>query len=203
MGLTLGKTWMRINMESTTSNSSDRTVPSIEVSFSFRDRFVRVLWRYVWLLLASWTPRQFNAWRILLLRLFGANVAKRANVYSSAIVWWPGNLYMEDGATLGPRVICYNMARICLGRGSLVSQGAQLCTGSHRIDDPEFSLISRPITIGPNAWIAANAFVGPGVEVAEGAVLGACAVAFSDLKPWTVWVGNPARCLRKRSQPDV
>jgi putative colanic acid biosynthesis acetyltransferase WcaF len=91
------------------------------------------------------------------------------------------------------------MARVHLGRDALVSQGAQLCTGTHQIDDPGFPLRTKPIIIGPKAWIAANAFVGPGVDIGEGAVLGACAVAFSNLRPWTVWAGNPARFLRERS----
>ncbi len=170
-------------------------------SFGVRKRLVRVSWRCAWFFLAAWTPRQCNAWRIILLRLFGASVSDQASVWSSVRVWDPVNLWMEDGSTLGPDVICYNMAPISLGAGALVSQRAQLCTGSHDIDDPKFTLITKPINIGRNAWIAANAFVGPGVQVGEGAVLGACAVAFSNLAPWTVYPGNPARPVRERRSP--
>jgi putative colanic acid biosynthesis acetyltransferase WcaF len=60
-------------------------------------------------------------------------------------------------------------------------------------------LIARPIKIEANAWIAAEAFVGPGVTVGEGAVLGARAVTFRDLASWTVYVGNPAREIRRRA----
>jgi putative colanic acid biosynthesis acetyltransferase WcaF len=82
---------------------------------------------------------------------------------------------------------------------STVSQGAHLCSGTHDIDDPHFQLITRPITIGKTAWIAADAFVGPGVTVGEGAVLGARAVAMRDLEAWMVYSGNPAQPIRRRN----
>jgi len=66
------------------------------------------------------------------------------------------------------------------------------------VDDPYFQLEAHPITIGANAWVAAEAFVGPGVSLEEGSVLGARGVAFSNIPAWTIFAGNPARFLRKR-----
>ena len=63
---------------------------------------------------------------------------------------------------------------------------------------PTFQLTASPITIGAGAWIAAEAFVGPGVEVGEGAVLGARGVAFRSLEAWTVYGGNPAKAIKPR-----
>jgi putative colanic acid biosynthesis acetyltransferase WcaF len=54
--------------------------------------------------------------------------------------------------------------------------------------------------LGARSWVAAGAFVGPGVTLGEGAVLGARGVAFGDLEPWTVYIGNPAREIRKRQK---
>jgi putative colanic acid biosynthesis acetyltransferase WcaF len=105
---------------------------------------------------------------------------------------------MEAGAVLGPRAICYNMAAIVIEEGAIVSQGAHLCGGTHAVDDPSFQLVARPIIIGSGAWIAAEAFVGPGVVAGERSVLGARGVAFSDLIPGVIHVGNPARPLRTR-----
>ena len=51
-----------------------------------------------------------------------------------------------------------------------------------------------------HAWVAACAIVGAGVTLGEGAVLGGGAVTFKDLAPWTVYVGNPAREIRKRKK---
>jgi putative colanic acid biosynthesis acetyltransferase WcaF len=170
-------------------------------SFGFGHRAYRAVWTLAWGLFASWTPPFFNPWRRVLLRLFGAEIAGSARIHASARIWYPANLEMGDQSCLGPRVECYTMAKITLGPYALASQGAHLCAGTHDIDDPHFQLRAAPIAIGARAWIAAEAFIGPGVTVGDGAVLGARGVAFSDLEPWTVYIGNPAREIRKRRRP--
>ncbi|MET3516156.1 acetyltransferase-like isoleucine patch superfamily enzyme [Pseudacidovorax sp. 1753] len=87
---------------------------------------------------------------------------------------------------------------IFIGDFAVVSQGAHLCAGSHDIEDENFQLITRPINIGPRAWVAAEAFVGPGVTVGASAVLGARGVAFKDLDGYGVYVGNPAKKIKSR-----
>jgi len=150
------------------------------------------------MLLAAWTPPPFHAWRRCVLQLFGARLHSTARVYGSARVWYPRNLTMHAHAVIGPRVNCYCMDRITLGERVVVSQGAQLCGGTHDISDPHFQLMTRPIVIGAGAWVAAEAFVGPGVTVGEHAVLGARAVLFKDAEPWTVYAGNPAVGVKRR-----
>ena len=167
-------------------------------SFTFRRRMYRFAWVLCWALLASWTPPQARRWRRFLLRLFGAKIAPNANIYSSARIWSPANLIVDDYACIGPRVTIYSMAPITFERYALASQGAHICAGTHDIESQGFQLNAYPIVIKYRAWVAAEAFVGPGVTLGEGAVLGARACAFSDLEPWTVYVGNPARPLRPR-----
>jgi putative colanic acid biosynthesis acetyltransferase WcaF len=58
-------------------------------------------------------------------------------------------------------------------------------------------VISSPIRIGRRAWVAADAFVGPGVTIGEGAVVGARSSVFRNIDPWTVVGGNPARIIKK------
>lgn len=169
-------------------------------SFPLQHRLLRLAWNIAWTLLAAWTPPPLRAWRIMLLRGFGAQVDPTANVYASARIWYPPNLVMAPYSALGPRSNCYCMATITLGERAIVSQGAHLCGGSHNVDDPHFQLVAAPISIGARAWIAAEAFVGPGVNVGEGAVLGARGVTTKNLEPWTIYAGNPARAIRPRDR---
>lgn len=169
-------------------------------SFSLANRMYRATWSLFWLILARWTPPMFNGWRCWLLRLFGARIARGAQVRSSAVIWAPANLIIEAGGSIGPGAIIYNMALIIIGSRAIISQRAHLCAGSHDIEDPHFQLVVRPITIGAEAWIAAEAFVGPGVVVGDGAVLGARGCAFRDLEASGVYVGNPARLIRQRGR---
>jgi len=106
---------------------------------------------------------------------------------------------MGSYSCLANDVECYSVDEVVVGEFATVSQQAMLCTATHNYNDPHFSLITRPITIGPRAWICARAFVGPGVNVGEGAVVGAASAVFRDVANWTIVGGNPARPLKKRS----
>jgi putative colanic acid biosynthesis acetyltransferase WcaF len=167
-------------------------------SFGLGHRLYRTGWILAWTLLCAWTPRTLHFWRRFVIVLFGGKIARSAHIYASARIWYPPNLVMAEHSCLGPRVTCYNIATVTLHKYAIASQGAYLCTGSHDIADAHFQLIARPIAIGENGWIATEAFVGPGVTVGEGAVLGARGVTFKDLPPWTINVGNPAARIGAR-----
>jgi putative colanic acid biosynthesis acetyltransferase WcaF len=117
---------------------------------------------------------------------------------SAQSVWFPPNLVLGDNVVIGWQVNLYNQGRISIGDYAVVSQFSHLVASTHDIDDPYFQLQLRPVHIGKYAWVASAAFVGPGVTVGEGAVLGARGVAFRDLDPWTVYRGNPAAEIKKR-----
>jgi putative colanic acid biosynthesis acetyltransferase WcaF len=157
----------------------------------------RFAWACVQLPFWPKMPRALSPLRILLLKLFGAKIG-RGCLVTSARIWVPWNLTMEDFAVIGDGAEIYNLASIHIGANSVVSQRSYLCTATHDYTKPEFPLYSRPITIGPSAWIAANVFVGPGTKVGEGAVVGACSVVTNDIPPWTVCAGNPCRVIKPR-----
>lgn len=169
-------------------------------TFSFANRVERALFAIVWILLARWNPRAlFLGWRRLLLRLFGARIAEGCVIYPDVRIWLPRNLVMHRQSTLASGVDCYNMAPITIGERVIVSQRAFLCTGSHDHRDPHFQLVAYPITIDRMAWIAAEAFVGPGVTIGEGAVLAARGCAARDLDAWGIYAGNPACKVGERT----
>ena len=59
-------------------------------------------------------------------------------------------------------------------------------------------LITKPIMIMDNIWIASGAMILPGVTIGEGAVVTAGSVVVKDVEPWTVVGGNPAKMIKKR-----
>jgi putative colanic acid biosynthesis acetyltransferase WcaF len=170
-------------------------------SFTLGNRLARLSWHVVWLLLFRPSPAPLHLWRRWLLQAFGATISPGCHIYSDARIWAPWHLHMAAKACLGPRVNCYSMAPIHLGERVVVSQGAHLCTGSHDYTSATFPLHARPITIGADAWICTEAFVGPGVEIGEGAVIGARAVAVRSQPAWMVCAGNPCRPLKPRRHP--
>jgi putative colanic acid biosynthesis acetyltransferase WcaF len=170
-----------------------------EHTFSLKNKIGRVIWNICyWLLFRPSGMGPFRLWRIMLLKIFGAEISWKANVYGSAKIWAPWNLKLAEYATLGRQVDCYNQGRIEIGANTTISQKAYLCASSHNINDPKNSLILMPITIEDQVWIAADAFIGPNVKVGQGAVVGARSAVFKYVEPWTVVGGNPAKFLNKR-----
>lgn len=175
--------------------------PFTEPSFSLGNRLLRLLWGLIWLVFFLPSPRPFHAWRAFLLRLFGANLGQYVHVYPHVKVWAPWQLTLGNRVGIADGVTLYNMAPITIGDDCVISQGAHLCGGSHDIDSENFQLIAKPIKLEKKVWVCADAFIGPGVSVAEGCVLGARAVVVKTItEPWSVWVGNPAVIKKMRKK---
>lgn len=164
-----------------------------------KHQVMRWVWGIVWTVCASWMPRSFGKrWRNLLLRLFGAQIDKTAEIFGSAKIYYPKNLVMGANTCLDVNVNCYNVAPIIIDDNVTVSQGAFLCTASHDITDVKNPLITAPIHLCSQSWVAAEAFVGMGTTIGEGAVVGARAAIFKDVEPWTIVGGNPAKFIKAR-----
>ena len=57
--------------------------------------------------------------------------------------------------------------------------------------------------IGCDVWIGQNAVILPGVHIGDGAIIGANSVVGSDVAPYSIVAGNPARALRKRFDEEL
>lgn len=169
---------------------------------SFSNKVGRVLWSIGWLILFRPSPRLLYRWRVLLLRCFGADADWSCRIDPSVRIWAPWNLSIGRDTSIGHDADIYNVARITLGDNATVSQYGYVCSASHDVSDPSMALTSAPIVIGSSAWVCAKAFVGPGVTVGEGAVVGACSVVVKDVASWTIVAGNPAREIRRRELVD-
>lgn len=157
--------------------------------------------RVLWMLtrpLFRFSPRPLFGWRRFLLRLFGAEVGKGVHLYNTAIVYMPWNLRIGALSAVGEGVLIYNLGPVTIGERVTVSQRAHLCAGTHDYTDPCMPLLKPPITVEDQAWVCADAFVGPDVRIGEGAVVGGRAVVMSDVEPWAVVAGNPARFIKHR-----
>mgnify|MGYP002619862353 CR=1 FL=1 len=167
-----------------------------------KNKVQRVIWNIVYMLLfRPFGTRFFWWWRLLLLRIFGADIKRTAYVYSSCKIWAPWNIKMGKGACLGPNTICYNQALVELKEDACLSQYACICTAGHETDKKNTAnsgLIIASVTMEKDTWVGMKAFIGMGVTIGEGAVVGATASVYKDVEPWTVVGGNPAKVIKKR-----
>ena len=119
-------------------------------------------------------------------------------INSNVKIWAPWNLEMGENACLGPNVDCYNQGKITIKANATISQKVYLCASTHDFTDERHALVVKPIVVGERAWIAADAFIGPGVVVGDGAVVGARGAVFKNVDSWTVVGGNPAKFIKSR-----
>jgi len=166
--------------------------------------FRRLLWALIEATVFRWSPRPWHGFRARLLRLFGADISAPGEVviFPSARITFPWKLTLESRAMIGPGVILYNLGPITIQRGANISQYCHLCSGTHDFTRWSMPLVTKPILIGPNAWLAADVFVGPGVKIGELCVVGARSVVIRDLPDRKICVGNPCRPMRDRPLPS-
>lgn len=166
-------------------------------NYSVKTLVFRVCWGLA-MPLFRFSPRLLYSWRNLLLRLFGAKLGHRVRVYPTANVFFPWNLEIGDDVTIGWNVELYSLGKISIGSGTIISQHAHLCAGSHDITQPNLPLITPPIVIGSGVWICSGAFVGPGKTIGENSIVGARSCVFNDVPQNTIVGGNPARVIKPR-----
>jgi len=102
-----------------------------------------------------------------------------------------GNNVGISGSTLNARISITIGNNVMIGSGCIITD-----TDSHSLDyrfrdDPD-KVKSKPITISDNVFIGARTLIMKGVNIGEGAVIGAGSVIIKDIPPFTVFAGNPA-----------
>lgn len=70
-----------------------------------------------------------------------------------------------------------------------------------KIIDHLYSLNNKVTVIDSDVWIGANVFIKKGVNIAQGAVIGANSVVTKDIPPYAIAVGNPAKVIKYRFDP--
>lgn len=158
-----------------------------------RQRLELLIWDYAWALTCRWTPKPFNRWRLLVLRLFGAEIHGRPFVHQRARITQPRNLVLHHRACLGDRAHAYALGRIVLHEGATIAQEAYLCTGTHDFGSPDLPLQTASIVVGRGAFVGARAFVLPGLTLGAHCLVGAMSVVSRDVPAGAIVAGNPAR----------
>ena len=156
------------------------------------------IWWLVQSTLFQWSPQFAYGFRRWVLRRFGAKVGNGVLIRPSAKITYPWKVSIGDYAWIGDDVVLYSLGEIEIGSNAVVSQSSYLCAADHDYSQIDFPIRSHKITIGPEAWVAAGVFVGPGVCIGRCAVIGARSSVFKDMPPDMVCFGYPCRVIKKR-----
>ena len=111
----------------------------------------------------------------------------------------PNGLNLGYGVAVGWFAELDARGGITVDHDTNISSHVKMITGSHDIDDPEFTADLKPIHVGYHCWIVTGAIVLQGVTIEDGAVVAAGAVVTKNIPPYEVWGGVPAKFIRKRN----
>lgn len=149
-----------------------------------RPRWVETLWILCQAMLVDcWVPGSRH--RRWLLRLFGARLGRGVIIKPRVRIKFPWRLKIGDYAWIGEDVWIDNLAEVSIGEHSVISQGAYICTGSHDWASDSFDLVTKPVTVGDQCWVAAFARLSPGVRMEEGSVLARRMYGYADAQART------------------
>jgi putative colanic acid biosynthesis acetyltransferase WcaF len=163
-----------------------------------RNRLVQALWFLLGLPLLRCAIIPFSAFRVNILRVFGARVGRGVVIKPGVRVKYPWRLCLGEFSWVGEDGWLDNLASITVGRNVCISQGAYLCTGNHDWSDPSFGLIVKPIVLEDGSWVGARATICPGVTLNRCAIAAAGSVITRNIGPYEIHSGNPARHVRMR-----
>ncbi|KIE57731.1 acyl transferase [Methylacidiphilum kamchatkense Kam1] len=189
-------------MEEENSNTYQRLdLFQLPVGFRGRPAWLVQLWWIVQDTLFRLSPQFLYGWRRFLLKLFGAEIGKCVLIRPSVQITYPWKVKIGDYSWIGDNVVLYSLGEIEIGEHVVISQRSYLCTGNHRYDKITFDIEAKKIVIEKEVWICTDVFIGPGVRIGRGTVIGARSSVFKDLPSGMICHGNPAKPIRSR-QPQ-
>lgn len=167
--------------------------------FRGRNIIIVQLWWIVQGVFFSLSPQFMYGWRRFLLRLFGATIGENVLIRSSVKVTYPWKLIVGDYSWIGDDTVIYNLGEIAIGSHVAIAHRVYLCTGMHDIHKDSFDIGQKPINIKNEVWLPNDVFVGPGVTIHYGCVIGTRSTVLKDMPEGMICYGNPAKPIKKRN----
>ena len=190
---------------------SDRVVTdhaSVEVAAQTAHTFGRKLriaaegaTRFVDLTIARVPSHTFR--RFVYRFILGVKMEKGSTVYYGAEIRGHIRLHIGQGSIIGDNALLDARNHIDIGRNVNLSSRVSIYTEQHDYQDPYFRCTGRKekrVVVDDYAWIGPNTVILPGVQIGRGAVVAAGAVVVSDVAPFSVVGGIPAKEIARRNE---
>ncbi len=146
------------------------------------------------------------------------NISSTSYIARGAKIYNPDNLIMEEHTNINGGIIMNTRAKVTFKKYSGSAFGCVIITGNHmsipgkhhkmvtdqmKNEQDVFHECDRDVVIGEDVWLGANSTLLSGVTVGRGAIIGAGAVVRSDVPPYSIVAGNPAKVVGFRFNPSI
>lgn len=153
------------------------------------------------------STNKYFMWCRIVRRFFASKCfdkcGKNVNIEKGATFGKGTGIKIGDGSGVG--VNCSIHGPLTIGENVMMGPDVVILTSNHnfaKIDIPMskqgFSL--KPVVIGNDVWIGTRSIILPGVNIGNGAIIGAGAVVTKDIPDYAIVGGVPARVIRFRNQ---
>ncbi len=141
--------------------------------------------------------------RGLFYRMMFKACAKGLLIYPNVHITFSHNITSGQDVSMNVGVYIDAQGGIALGNGIMIGPQCSLITSGHGHKQTDVFMCKQPLEYGPiviedDVWIGAGATILPGVRIGRGSIVAAGAVVVSDIPPFSVCGGIPAKVLRSR-----
>jgi virginiamycin A acetyltransferase len=125
-----------------------------------------------------------------------------------------GNVKIRNGTTLTREIDL--IGNIEIGKYSTIARHSSLQANNHSIDTPSLQnriyteimgvdspRIESEVLVGNDVWIGTRVVVLPGVEIGDGAVIGAGSIVTDNVEPYSVYAGMPSERIKWRFDEEI
>ncbi|AKD05424.1 hypothetical protein PKOR_00700 [Pontibacter korlensis] len=167
--------------------------------FTLKVKIKAKLWSVINSTVYRYSPFFFRKFRVALVKAFGGKIEWSCSLDRRSRIDHPWNLIMGDLSSLGEDSWAYCLDKILIGEKCCIGKDVYLLTGSHDVSTESFDLLTRPIKIKSNTWIATGCYILPGVELGSFNVVAAGSVVTKSFDDNCIVGGNPAKYIKDRS----
>lgn len=173
---------------------------------------MRYFWLLIYLVFARWLPATDNAMPgMKMVRKLRSSIGKRCldgagknvNIEHMADFGTGAGISVGNNSGLGIR--CRVRGPLQIGDNVMMGPEVVILSSGHRFDRTDIPMCRQGsasshhnTSIHSDVWIGARAIIMPGVEIGEGAIIGAGAVVTKDVPPYAIVGGVPAKVIRYR-----
>lgn len=140
--------------------------------------------------------------RLWLLRLAGMKVSRNVRFYMGFQIRNPKGIRIEEGVSIGPKVLLDGRKGISIGRNAVIAYDAIIWSLNHDYNDMNFCGKGAPVIIGSYSWVCSRSIILPGISIGEGCIVASGAIVTKDTPPFSIVAGVPAKVIGWREKKD-